>query len=233
MNINKKILITCALPYANGELHIGHILEHVQADICVRYHRMKGHDVYFISADDSHGTPVMYYYASKISSSVTDIDFNFTEFMNKINSNIINKIVNLASRSSSFINKYFNDYLSENIENSQLYSRFIDSEFVITNQYLNEKSPWNLVKNIKNNNLHLHEVSSMGINMFYIIMIYLKPILPNLANKSETFLNKNLHWENISKPLKLHRINKFEPLALRIDKKQIDLILKESNKIEI
>lgn len=55
----RKILVTCALPYANGSIHLGHMLEHIQADIWVRYQRMRGHTVHFICADDAHGTPIM------------------------------------------------------------------------------------------------------------------------------------------------------------------------------
>ena len=58
-SVFRKILVTCALPYANGSIHIGHMLEHIQADIWVRYHRMRGHEVWFVSADDAHGTAIM------------------------------------------------------------------------------------------------------------------------------------------------------------------------------
>ncbi|MCX2959802.1 MAG: class I tRNA ligase family protein, partial [Serratia symbiotica] len=58
-HISRKILVTCALPYANGDLHIGHMMEHIQADIWVRYHRMKNNEVWFVSADDAHGTAIM------------------------------------------------------------------------------------------------------------------------------------------------------------------------------
>ncbi|XMR49125.1 class I tRNA ligase family protein [Escherichia coli] len=57
--VAKKMLVTCALPYANGSIHLGHMLEHIQADIWVRYQRMRGHQVTFLCADDAHGTPIM------------------------------------------------------------------------------------------------------------------------------------------------------------------------------
>jgi len=57
--MKKKILVTCAFPYANGPLHIGHMLEHIQADIWVRYKKMRSHEVWFICADDAHGTPII------------------------------------------------------------------------------------------------------------------------------------------------------------------------------
>jgi len=55
----RKILVTCALPYANGSIHLGHLLEHIQTDIWVRFQRMRGHETYFVCADDAHGTPIM------------------------------------------------------------------------------------------------------------------------------------------------------------------------------
>ncbi len=58
-NSARDILVTCALPYANGAIHLGHLLEHIQADIWVRFQRMRGHKVHFICADDAHGTPIM------------------------------------------------------------------------------------------------------------------------------------------------------------------------------
>ena len=59
MTDKRRILVTCALPYANGSIHLGHMLEHIQADVWVRYQRMRGHEIYFICADDAHGTPIM------------------------------------------------------------------------------------------------------------------------------------------------------------------------------
>ena len=55
----RKILVTCALPYANGSIHLGHMLEHIQADVWVRYQRLRGNTTHFICADDAHGTPIM------------------------------------------------------------------------------------------------------------------------------------------------------------------------------
>ncbi|KAI9575686.1 hypothetical protein GQX74_015809 [Glossina fuscipes] len=160
-----------------------------------------------------------YYYATKISAYINDIDFNFTEFMHKINSDIINKIINLASRKTN-ISKYYRE------QNIKLVIHEVIKLSNLANHYLNDKAPWNLT-DIKKDDDYLHEISSMGINMFYIIMIYLKPILPDLAKKSEIFLNKKLRWNDISKPLTLHRINKFQPLLSRITQEQINSILKE------
>ena len=59
MSSRRQILVTCALPYANGPIHLGHMLEHIQADIWVRFQRMRGNEIYFVCADDAHGTPIM------------------------------------------------------------------------------------------------------------------------------------------------------------------------------
>lgn len=178
-----------------------------------------------------------YYYASKLSSSIEDIEFNLKDFSNKINSDIVNKIVNLASRSSSFLNKYFDNMLSSKLENIELYEIFLkvsnkikyffeNMEFNmvikeiiklsdIANQYFNNKKPWTII--IKNNNNKLQEICSMGINLFRLIMIYITPIVPNLSKKTEKFLLTSLNWNDIYTPLLCHKISVFKCLYKRID----------------
>ncbi|QCI15801.1 methionine--tRNA ligase [Buchnera aphidicola] len=187
-----------------------------------------------------------YYYASKLSNKINDIEINLQEFVHKINSDIVNKLVNLASRNASFIDKLFNGYLSNKLEDNELYQYFINKsiniasflenrEFSlmvresmkladIANQYINEKKPWMIQKrNINNNNLQ--QICTMGINLFRIIMIFLKPILPDLAKKTEFFLISKLNWNNIKKPLLSHKINKYTPLYKRISYKQIEKLI--------
>lgn len=177
-----------------------------------------------------------YYYATKLSSKIEDIEFNVQDFVNRINSDIVNKIVNLASRSASFLNKYFNNTLSLNLENTQLYQSFTsvsckikkffeNMEFNlvikeilklsdIANQYFNNKTPW---KMLKQNNTILQEICSMAINLFRIIIIYIQPIVPGLFKKSEQFLLTTLDWNSIPNPLLNHRISTFKVLYKRID----------------
>nr|WP_276578753.1 methionine--tRNA ligase [Buchnera aphidicola] len=183
-----------------------------------------------------------YYYASKLSNKVHDIEINLKDFVWKINSDIVNKLVNLASRNASFINKYFNGYLSKKLSNIKLYEDFVNTSsniamflenrefsFVVresmrlldvANQYINEKKPWKIEKTEKNI-VELQKICTMGINLFRIVMIFLKPITPDLANKTEFFLNTTLTWDSIKKPLLSHKINKFTPLYERIDIKKI------------
>ncbi|AHG60260.1 Metg [Buchnera aphidicola str. G002 (Myzus persicae)] len=187
-----------------------------------------------------------YYYASKLSNNINDIEMDLEHFITKINSDIVNKLVNLASRNAYFINKYFNGYLSNELSDDKLYQYFINSsskiedcfenrEFStviresmrlidIANQYINEKKPWKI--EVKEENMNkLQKICTMGINLFRIVMIFLKPILPDLANKTELFLISNLVWQSIKKPLLSHKINKFKPLYTRISFEKISQLM--------
>lgn len=187
-----------------------------------------------------------YYYASKLSNKIDDIEMNLEDFVQKINSDIVNKLVNLASRNASFINKYFNGYLSNELNDIQLYNAFVNSSidikkffenrqfsFVvkesmklldIANQYINKKKPWAIIIN-KNNLIELQKICTIGINFFRIVMIFLKPILPDLAYKTELFLVIKLNWKNINSPLLSHKINKFSLLYKRIKFEQINKLM--------
>ncbi|CAL4326172.1 methionine--tRNA ligase [Buchnera aphidicola] len=187
-----------------------------------------------------------YYYASKLSNNINDIEMNLEDFLYKINSDIVNKLVNLASRNASFINKYFNGYLSNELHNNKLYQYFIDvsgkienflenREFScviresmklidMANQYINEKKPWKI--EIKEKNMkELQNICTMGINLFRLVMIFLKPILPDLAIKTESFLMSDLTWKNIKNPLLSHKINKFTQLYKRISSEKISQLM--------
>lgn len=191
-----------------------------------------------------------YYYASKLTNNINDIEMNLDDFVYKINSDIVNKLVNLASRSASFINKYFNGYLSDELDDYNLYNSFANTKkkienffenrkfsaivqssmnlLDIANQYINEKKPWTIQKNIEKNN-KLHMICTMGINLFRIIMIFLKPILPILSKKTEFFLISSLVWNDIHKPLLSQKIKDFPRLYERINSDQILKLLKLSN----
>ncbi|CAL4319011.1 Methionine--tRNA ligase [Buchnera aphidicola (Thelaxes suberi)] len=193
-----------------------------------------------------------YYYASRLSSKVEDIEMNLESFHEKINADIVNKVINLASRSAKFINLYFNGILSDKLIDKDVYNLFLKSSLIIevhfekrdfslavkeiikmsgiANQYINQKQPWKILQN--NNGLHnsyIQQVCSVSINFFKIIMTWLKPIMPNLAQNSEKFLNIKLNWTNIGTPLLNHKINKFKKLYTRIEKKQIDSLLSICN----
>lgn len=190
-----------------------------------------------------------YYYATKLSSRIDDIDFNLEDFVKLVNGNLINKVVNLAARSVKFISKYFDCNLSSSFIPPKFYQRFIlanieiqkgfrDREYNrvikeilfladLANAYINEKKPWKIVHQ-KNRKQDLHEICSVSINLFRIIMIYLKPILPKLAILSEKFLNVSLCWKDISSPLLDHKITPFTILLNRINKNTIRNFLAEN-----
>ncbi|WP_367673188.1 methionine--tRNA ligase [Buchnera aphidicola] len=184
-----------------------------------------------------------YYFASKLSNNINDIEINLKDFVHKINSDIVNKLVNLAARNASFINIYFDNFLSRTLNDIKLYQYFIDSSKDIeiflenrdfssvirksmmlldmANHYINEKKPWLIAKQDPKNS-ELQIISTLGINLFRIIMIFLKPILPDLAKKTELFLIDELRWNNINKPLLSHKIKKFIPLYKRININIVD-----------
>ncbi|UDG79120.1 Methionine--tRNA ligase [Candidatus Ecksteinia adelgidicola] len=192
-----------------------------------------------------------YYYATKLSSSIKDMDFNTEDFVNRVNGDIVNKIVNLASRTAGFISKQFNNKLSNKLSNPILYQTFINSEKYISflyekrkfscvirevillanlaNRYVAVQAPWLIAKE-KNRNSDLHDVCSTVINLFRILVIYLKPVLPKLAERSEVFLNNELHWAKFSEPLLNHRIRIFSMLFQRINLKQVNNVFAFSKK---
>ncbi|XBC38815.1 MAG: methionine--tRNA ligase [Buchnera aphidicola (Melaphis rhois)] len=183
-----------------------------------------------------------YYYSTKISSKIKDVEINSDHFLHKFNSDIVNKIINLASRVAYFLSNYFDNFLSKNIENQSLYSDFVDNtkkiEFFlekcdfnlvtiiimqcadIANNYIDTKKPWIISKNIEKYD-NLHDVCTLGVNLFKILMTWLKPIMPDLAKKTESFLNIELVWNNVNLPLLDHKISDFKPLCKRITKSQL------------
>ncbi|CAL4042151.1 Methionine--tRNA ligase [Buchnera aphidicola (Tetraneura ulmi)] len=195
---------------------------------------------------------IRYYYASKLSSKIEDIEVDLVEIIQKVNSDLVNKVVNLAIRSGKIINSYFNNILSDVIDNSNLYNKVINaSEDVLHlilnreykkaiiliisladlgNRYINLRKPWNIVKIYNRNDSLIKEaqlICTTVINIFRILMIYLKPITTVLAKKTELFLNTKLSWKDINIPLLNHKISYFSPLYLRLDKNKVDFLLKK------
>ncbi|WP_423775076.1 methionine--tRNA ligase [Candidatus Blochmannia vicinus (nom. nud.)] len=193
-----------------------------------------------------------YYYATKLSSHINDIDLNLSDFTTKVNADLINKVLNLASRNSGFIHQYYGGQLANTLENPVLYDMFIKYKPSIgelfqkrefnyamrkimkladeANFYIDKSAPWIIAKN-KNRKKEALSIYSMGIQLFRIIMIYLKPVLPTLAKYSENFLNTHLTWDSLSAPLLNHRINKFKIIFLRISPDQISSIENKSNNL--
>jgi methionyl-tRNA synthetase len=185
-----------------------------------------------------------YYLAAKLSERIEDLDINFDDFMLRINADLVGKYVNIASRCASFLQKYFNSQLSECVSEPALYQEFsaagndiaeryeklefsqaIRQIMALTdkaNQYIDEKKPWSAIKDSAQQKA-VHDICSMGIQLFRLLTIYLKPVLPETALKVESFLNIDpLTWNDKDQPLLSHTINEFQPLAVRLEKKHIE-----------
>jgi len=190
-----------------------------------------------------------YYYAAKLSSGVDDIDLNLEDFMQRVNSDLVGKVVNIASRCAGFINKRFDNRLSAELPDAGLYTELVNAGESIAaefenreyskavreimaladkaNVYIDNNKPWVLIKE-EGKEAEVQAICTQGINLFRVLMTYLKPILPQTALKSEAFLNSELHWHTLSEPLLAHSINKFKPLMTRIEKDQIEAMLEQS-----
>jgi len=198
--------------------------------------------------------PLRYYYAAKLNNSVDDIDLNLQDFQQRINSDLVGKVVNIASRCAGFISKKFDGKLSPSMADEALYKNFTDASDSIAqayedrryskamreimaladlaNQYVDEKQPWVLAKD-EERQQEVQDICSQGLNMFRAIMVFLKPVLPELAEKSETFLNAGeLQWDSVSVPLFGTEINKFKALMTRIEEDKVNAML-EANKEQL
>ncbi len=190
-----------------------------------------------------------YYFAAKLSGSVDDIDLNLEDFVQRVNSDVVGKIVNIASRCAGFLAKRFDNRLAGDCAEPALLSDFIARGDVIAqlyearefnkamrevvaladqaNQYIDEKKPWVLARQ-EGSESEVHAVCSVGINLFRVLMTYLKPVLPAMATKAESFLACSLDWTALENALLDHPLGTFEPLLTRIDSKQVDAMVEAS-----
>lgn len=190
-----------------------------------------------------------YYFATKLSSRIDDIDLNLEDFVQRVNSDLVGKVVNIASRCAGFINKQFHSQLSSHIYQPELLAEFqnASSEIVAAyesrefgkamrivmrladkaNEFIAAKEPWQLIKQPEKH-AEVHEICSMGIQLFRILMIYLKPVVPTLAEQSEQFLNETFTWGAIQTPLLNHPINKFKALLQRVETDKVQAMVDAS-----
>lgn len=188
-----------------------------------------------------------YYYAAKLNDSIDDIDLNLTDFAQRVNSDLVGKVVNIASRCAGFIKNNFDNKLAVEVEQPHLFAefrraadsiaqgyeklRYSDLVRVImaladqANRYIDDRKPWHLAKDPQNAQ-QVQVVCTTGLNLFRLLMLYLKPILPKMAQKTEVFLNINpLCWHDHTSLLLNHSINNFQPLMQRIDFKKLELLV--------
>ena len=190
-----------------------------------------------------------YYYAAKLNERIEDLDLSLTDFIQRVNSDIVNKLVNLASRNAGFIAKRFEGKLATSLDDQALFAEFVaQSEQIAAhyearefnkairvimdlcdkaNKYIDDKAPWVIAKE-EGKEAELQAVCSMGIELFRILMSYLKPVLPQLAERAEAFLQSELRWDNIAQPLLGHSVAPFKSLFTRLEQKQIDAVIEET-----
>ena len=191
-----------------------------------------------------------YYFAAKLGVGIDDIDLNLDDFLVRVNSDLIGKVINIASRCAGFINKHFDGKLADDIHDPVIqtaltnanqkiaeayeareYSKAMREIMVLAdkaNQYIDHHKPWVIAKQ-ENSEKELQSICTTGINLFRLLIIYLKPVLPNVAIKTEKFLNiEPLKWEDTQTTLLNHQINKFETLMIRVEKEKIEAIIENS-----
>nr|VFK52193.1 MAG: methionyl-tRNA synthetase [Candidatus Kentron sp. TUN] len=191
-----------------------------------------------------------YYFACKLSSGIEDLDLNQDDFVQRVNSDLVGKVINIASRCAGFITKRFKGQLSTDQDNLTLYEAFVEKGDSIAeyfenrefgkavreimaladraNQYIDERKPWILAKDV-GKEAELQSVCTMGLNLFRVLMTYIKPILPVTAKKVEVFLRVPvLDWEGRKKPLSGQTINPFSPLMQRMEKSAVTAMVDAS-----
>ncbi len=184
-----------------------------------------------------------YYLAAHMTARIEDMDLQLTDFMQRINAELVGKFVNIASRAARFIAQYFNNTLAHEMDTPELFTQFAHvgnalaeryekREFAEAlreimlladqaNQYIDSKKPWVLIKEADKQN-ETQAICTTALNVFRQLMIYLKPVLPGIAAEVEAFLNVSpLHWADKDQPLLAHRINTFVPLATRLTEAHI------------
>ncbi|GIS85515.1 MAG: methionine--tRNA ligase [Woeseia sp.] len=195
-----------------------------------------------------HNNPeyLRYYFAYKTSPGIDDFDLDTKDFLNRVNSDLVGKWINIASRSSKFLNQQFGNKLGENVDESLL-ENFESSSDEISdlydrkefgqamrkimlladqaNQYLDQEKPWVLIKDEENKERVL-KVCTTSINLFFKIMVMLKPVVPSIAKNGEGFLNlEHTDWDSINTRLLNHQISDYKPLLTRIENENIEAML--------
>ncbi|WNC66939.1 methionine--tRNA ligase [Thalassotalea nanhaiensis] len=190
-----------------------------------------------------------YYFAAKLTSRIDDLDLNLEDFAQRVNSDLVGKVVNIASRCASFISKKFDGMLSTTIDNQELADEVMAAGDSIAelyekrefgramreimaladkvNEYIAIKEPWQLIKE-DGKQQEVQDICSLGINLFRILMIYLKPVLPELAAKTAGFLNDELIWDGHKALLVDHKVNKFKALLQRVEMDKVNAMVEDS-----
>ncbi len=184
-----------------------------------------------------------YYLAAKLTPQVEDIDLNFADFCARINSDLVGKFVNLASRCAGFIHKLGQGRLASALPHPDLFDEFVETQNSIAdgyethhysrsireimaltdlaNQYIDQQKPWQLAKEDKD--AEVLAVCTQGLNLFKVLATFLAPVLPETSKKIANFLQiDQLSWDNLAQPLLSHNIAPFQPLMERVKLEDIN-----------
>ena len=201
--------------------------------------------------DNLNPSYLRYYYAAKLGPTIEDIDLNLADFTARVNSDLVGKLVNIASRCAGFIGKRFDGKLADTLPEPALFEEFANASETIAehferrefskamrlvmaladqaNRYIDEQKPWVMIKD----EARLDEVQAVctqGLNMFRSLMVYLTPVIPAVAEEARTFLGEDSwDWDSACKPLLGASINPFKPLLTRIEQKQVDNMVAQSS----
>lgn len=193
-----------------------------------------------------------YYFAAKLNSRIDDIDLNLEDFVQRVNSDLVGKVVNIASRCAGFVMKKFDGKLANSwsADAQAVYQGLANEAEMIAelyekreygqamreimaladraNEYIAETAPWVLAKE-EGKEVELHESVSVGINLFRVLMTYLAPVIPATAEKAREFLKLDgWNWSDVQQPLMGHSINPFNALLTRLEMDQVQKMLDAS-----
>jgi methionyl-tRNA synthetase len=192
---------------------------------------------------------IRYYYAAKLGPGIDDLDLNFADFRAKVNADLVGKLVNIASRCASFVQRLNDGLLAETLTNQALFDEFAAAAPAIAedyegrdfaralrrimaladraNQYIDEQKPWVLAKNPKAAQ-EVVGICTLGINLFRSLVVLLKPVIPGVAERAEKLLGgAPLAWSDVERPLLGRRIARFEPLLQRVEEETTRKIVEE------
>jgi methionyl-tRNA synthetase len=208
----------------------------------------------FISArtylDHLHPDYLRYYFAARLGPGTGDIDLNLEDFVQRVNSDVVGKVVNIASRCAGFIQRRFDGQLSDSLPRPELYEQFVAAREEIAadfegrnyqsairrimkladeaNRYIDEEKPWVQIKE-EGRESHVQAVCTQGINLFKVLITYLAPVLPFTAERAEAFLGRNVSaWSSIEEPMLKVPVNAFQPLMTRVDPLKVNAVIEAS-----
>jgi methionyl-tRNA synthetase len=191
-----------------------------------------------------------YYYAAKLGPTIEDIDLNLEDFTARVNSDLVGKLINIASRCAGFISKQFDGQLAGSLADPALFAEFADASELIAghyerreyskamrqimaladkaNRYIDENKPWIMMKD-PDRAADVQSVCTQGLNMFRSLMIYLAPVIPAVAKDARAYLTDDeWRWQDASTPLLGATLPKFKPLLTRVEPDQVQRIVDQS-----